>query len=145
MSSPSEPSHPSPRTAPAGPTGPTAAGSPFWGHFTALGNDELPVMVRGEGCYVWDRSGHRYLDGLSGLFTVQVGHGRRDLAAAASEQMSTLAYFPIWSYATEPALALAERLTGMAPGDLNRVCFTTVGSEAGDTAGKLARHYVKAV
>ncbi len=145
MSSPSEPSHPSPRTAPAGPTGPTAAGSPFWGHFTALGNDELPVMVRGEGCYVWDRAGHRYLDGLSGLFTVQVGHGRRDLAAAASEQMSTLAYFPIWSYATEPALALAERLTGMAPGDLNRVFFTTGGSEAVDTAWKLARQYFKAV
>ncbi|UDY35308.1 aspartate aminotransferase family protein [Dermatobacter hominis] len=126
--------------------GPTAAASPFWGHFTAMSStDELPVMVRGEGCYVWDRAGNRYLDGLSGLFTVQVGHGRRDLAAAASEQMSTLAYFPIWSYATEPALALAERLTGMAPGDLNRVFFTTGGSEAVDTAWKLARQYFKAV
>ena len=102
-------------------------------------------MVRGEGCYVWDRAGNRYLDGLSGLFTVQVGHGRRELAAAASEQMSTLAYFPIWSYATEPALALAERLTGMAPGDLDRVFFTTGGSEAVDTAWKLARQYFKAV
>jgi len=60
-----------------------------------MGADPLPVMVRGEGCYVWDRAGNRYLDGLSGLFTVQVGHGRRELAAAASEQMSTLAYFPI--------------------------------------------------
>ncbi|HMU79793.1 MAG TPA: aspartate aminotransferase family protein, partial [Microthrixaceae bacterium] len=98
-----------------------------------------------EGCYVWDRAGNRYLDGLSGLFTVQVGHGRRELAAAASEQMSTLAYFPIWSYATEPALALAERLTGMAPGDLDRVFFTTGGSEAVDTAWKLARQYFKAV
>lgn len=125
--------------------GPTAATSPFWGHFTAMGDDPLPVMVRGEGCYVWDRAGNRYLDGLSGLFTVQVGHGRRELAAAASEQMSTLAYFPIWSYATEPALALAERLTGMAPGDLDRVFFTTGGSEAVDTAWKLARQYFKAV
>lgn len=124
---------------------PTAANSPFWGHFTAMGDDVLPVMVRGEGCYVWDRNGNRYLDGLSGLFTVQVGHGRRELAAAASEQMSSLAYFPIWSYATEPALALAERLTGMAPGDLNRVFFTTGGSEAVDTAWKLARQYFKAV
>ncbi len=106
---------------------------------------EMPVIVRGEGCYVWDRAGNRYLDGLSGLFTVQVGHGRRELAAAASEQMSTLAYFPIWSYATEPALALAERLTGMAPGDLDRVFFTTGGSEAVDTAWKLARQYFKAV
>ena len=74
---------------------PTAANSPFWGHFTAMGDEELPVMVRGEGCYVWDRAGNRYMDGLSGLFTVQVGHGRRELAAAASEQMSTLGYFPI--------------------------------------------------
>lgn len=124
---------------------PTAANSPFWGHFTAMGDEELPVMVRGEGCYVWDRAGNRYLDGLSGLFTVQVGHGRRELAAAASEQLSTLGYFPIWSYATEPALALAERLTGMAPGDLNRVFFTTGGSEAVDTAWKLARQYFRAV
>jgi adenosylmethionine-8-amino-7-oxononanoate aminotransferase len=126
--------------------GPTAVASPFWGHFTAMSStDELPVMVRGEGCYVWDRAGNRYLDGLSGLFTVQVGHGRRELAAAAAEQMSTLGYFPLWSYATEPALALAERLTGMAPGDLNRVFFTTGGSEAVDTSWKLARQYFKAV
>ncbi len=140
MPVPTSPSESSPST------GPTAATSPFWGHFTAMSSSErLPVMVRGEGCYVWDRAGNRYLDGLSGLFTVQVGHGRRELAAAASEQMSTLGYFPIWSYATEPALALAERLTGMAPGDLNRVFFTTGGSEAVDTAWKLARQYFKAV
>ena len=140
----SDPGAPTTATAPN--PGPTAAASPFWGHFTAMSStDELPVMVRGEGCYVWDRAGNRYLDGLSGLFTVQVGHGRRELAAAASEQMSTLGYFPIWSYATEPALALAERLTGMAPADLNRVFFTTGGSEAVDTAWKLARQYFKAV
>lgn len=122
------------------------AHSPLWGHFTAMSStDELTVMVRGEGCYVWDRAGRRYLDGLAGLFTVQVGHGRRELAEAASQQAATLAFFPVWSYGTEPALALAERLTAMAPGDLDRVFFTTGGSEAVDTAWKLARQYFKAV
>ena len=125
---------------------PTPARSPLWGHFTAMSSTEgLPVMVRGEGCYVWDRAGKRYLDGLAGLFTVQVGHGRRELAEAAAQQAGTLAFFPVWSYATEPALALAERLTAMAPGDLDRVFFTTGGSEAVDTAWKLARQYFRAV
>jgi len=124
----------------------TPARSPLWGHFTAMSStDVLPVMVRGEGCFVWDRAGNRYLDGLSGLFTVQIGHGRRELAEAASQQAATLAYFPVWSYGTEPALALAERLTAMAPGDLDRVFFTTGGSEAVDTAWKLARQYFKTV
>ena len=119
------------------------APSRLWGHFSQLHRTdaELPVMVRGEGCYVFDRQGNRYLDGLSGLFTVQVGHGRTELAQAAAEQMSTLAYFPIWSYGTEPSLALAERLVALAPGDLNRVFFTTGGSEAVDSAWKLARQY----
>jgi adenosylmethionine-8-amino-7-oxononanoate aminotransferase len=76
-------------------------------HFTRLGAygslHEVPVMVRGEGAYVWDQHGKRYLDGLSGLFTSQIGHGRTELA---------------------------ERVAGLAPGDLTRVFFTTGGSEA---------------
>jgi adenosylmethionine-8-amino-7-oxononanoate aminotransferase len=123
----------------------TGGGTPsrLWGHFSQLqrSDAELPVMVRGEGCYVYDRAGRRYLDGLSGLFTVQIGHGRTELAEAAAAQMSTLAYFPIWSYGTEPAIELADRLAGLAPGDLNRVFFTTGGSEAVETAWKLARQY----
>jgi adenosylmethionine-8-amino-7-oxononanoate aminotransferase len=123
----------------------TGAGTPsrLWGHFSQLNasDADLPVMVRGEGCYVFDRAGRRYLDGLSGLFTVQIGHGRTELAEAAAAQMSTLAYFPIWSYGTEPTLALAERLVSLAPGDLNRVFFTTGGSEAVESAWKLARQY----
>jgi adenosylmethionine-8-amino-7-oxononanoate aminotransferase len=121
--------------------------SHLWGHFSQLADDnaDLPVMVRGEGCYVYDRAGKRYLDGLAGLFTVQVGHGREELALAAAEQARTLAYFPIWSYGTEPSLALAERLASLAPGDLNRVFFTSGGSEAVEAAWKLARQYFHTV
>jgi adenosylmethionine-8-amino-7-oxononanoate aminotransferase len=118
----------------------------LWGHFTQLGGfrtRNLPVIVRGEGSYVFDSAGKRYLDGLSGLFTVQVGHGRRELAVAAAEQAEKLAYFPVWSYGTEPTIELAARLARLAPGDLNRVFFTGGGSEAVESAWKLARQYFK--
>jgi adenosylmethionine-8-amino-7-oxononanoate aminotransferase len=115
-------------------------------HFTRLGSftpDEVPIIARGEGCYVYDQHGKRYLDGLSGLFTVQVGHGRAELAEAAARQAETLAYFPVWSFAHEPAITLASRLADMAPGDLNRVFFTPTGGDAVETAIKLARQYFK--
>jgi adenosylmethionine-8-amino-7-oxononanoate aminotransferase len=115
-------------------------------HFTRLGSfapDEVPIIARGEGCYVYDQHGKRYLDGLSGLFTVQVGHGRTELAEAAARQAETLAYFPVWSFAHEPAITLASRLADMAPGDLNRVFFTPTGGDAVETAIKLARQYFK--
>ena len=118
--------------------------SNLWGQFSQLSPIEqqrLPVIVRGEGCYVFDQSGKRYLDGLSGLFTVQVGHGRKELAEAAAKQAEKLAYFPIWSYGTEPALELAAELAALSSGDLNRVFFTTGGSEAVESAWKLARQY----
>ena len=67
-------------------------------------------MVRGEGCRVWDADGRAYLDGLSGLFVVQAGHGRRELAETAARQAAELAFFPIWSYAHPAAIDLAERL-----------------------------------
>ena len=79
----------------------------------------VPVMVRGEGARVFDQHGKSYLDGLSGLFVVQVGHGRTELAEAAARQASQLAFFPIWSYAHPAAIDLAERLAGYAPADLN--------------------------
>jgi adenosylmethionine-8-amino-7-oxononanoate aminotransferase len=101
----------------------------------------VPVIVRGSGPYVWDSTGRRYLDGLSGLFAVQAGHGRTELAEAAAKQASELAYFPLWSYAHPKAIELAERLASLAPGDLNRVFFTTGGGEAVESAWKLARQY----
>ncbi|MFE7722009.1 aspartate aminotransferase family protein [Nocardia rhizosphaerihabitans] len=118
----------------------------LWMHFTQQGDcstDKVPVIVRGEGAYVYDDQGRRYLDGLAGLFAVQVGHGREELAAAAAEQTRQLAYFPLWGYATPPALALAERLAAAAPGDINRVFFTVSGGESVETAWKLIRQYFK--
>ena len=124
-----------------------AARRHLWMHFTRMSSyaeHEVPVMVKGEGPWVWDQKGRRYLDGLSGLFVVQAGHGRHELAEAASRQASQLAYFPLWSYAHPNAIELSERLASLAPGDLNRVFFTTGGGEAVETAWKLARQYFRA-
>ena len=123
-----------------------AAKRHLWMHFTRMSSyadHEVPVMVRGEGPWVYDSKGKRYLDGLSGLFVVQVGHGRRELAEAAARQASQLAYFPLWSYAHPNAIELSERLAHLAPGDLNRVFFTTGGGEAVETAWKIARQYFR--
>ncbi len=123
-----------------------AAKDHLWLHFTrmsAYGKSDVPVIVRGEGAYVYDDKGRRYLDGLAGLFVSQVGHGRTEIAAAAAKQGSELAYFPLWSYAHPSAIKLADRLAGLAPGDLNRVFFTTSGSEAVESAWKLAKAYFK--
>jgi adenosylmethionine-8-amino-7-oxononanoate aminotransferase len=124
-----------------------AAGS-LWLHFTRMSSQasgEVPVIVRGEGAYVFDTRGKRYLDGLSGLFVSQIGHGRAEVAEAGARQGSELAYFPLWSYAHPRAIELAQRLVDLAPGDLNRVFFTTSGSEAVESAWKLAKQYFKTV
>ncbi|MBU2664626.1 aspartate aminotransferase family protein [Actinoplanes bogorensis] len=123
-----------------------AARDHLWMHFTRLSSyqkADVPMIVRGDGCYVWDSHGRRYLDGLSALFVVQTGHGRQELAEAAAKQAGELAYFPIWSYAHPKAVELAARLADLTPGDLNRVFFTTGGSEAVESAWKLARSYFK--
>jgi adenosylmethionine-8-amino-7-oxononanoate aminotransferase len=118
----------------------------LWMHFTRMtegGAGSIPVIVRGEGVWVYDEHGKRYLDGLSGLFTSQIGHGRRDLAEAAARQARELAYFPVWSYAHPSAVDLADRLSDITPGDCNRIFFTTGGSEAVESAWKLARQYFR--
>jgi adenosylmethionine-8-amino-7-oxononanoate aminotransferase len=123
-----------------------AAKRNLWLHFTRMSayeGSDVPVIVRGSGPYVYDDHGKRYLDGLSGLFVSQVGHGRTELAEAAARQASELAYFPLWSYAHPRAIELAERLADLAPGDLNRLFFTTSGSEAVESAWKLAKQYFK--
>src|SRR4051794_6966808 len=103
----------------------------------------VPVITRGEGHLIYDDQGREYIDGLAGLFVVQVGHGREELAEAAALQARELAFMPLWSYAHEPAIDLAERLAHYAPGDLNRVFFTTGGGEAVESAWKLAKQYFK--
>jgi adenosylmethionine-8-amino-7-oxononanoate aminotransferase len=118
----------------------------LWMHFSRLATyetHEVPVIVRGEGAYVWDQHGKRYLDGLAGLFTSQLGHGRAELAEAGAKQAGTLAYFPLWTYAHPRAIELAERISDYTPGDLNRVFFTSGGSEAVESAWKLARQYFR--
>ncbi|HYJ57069.1 MAG TPA: aminotransferase class III-fold pyridoxal phosphate-dependent enzyme, partial [Mycobacterium sp.] len=116
----------------------------LWGHFARHGAGITPpIITRGEGVHIWDDKGKSYIDGLSGLFVVQVGHGRKELAEAAAKQAETLAFFPLWSYATPPAIELSERLANYAPGDLNRVFFTTGGGEAVESAWKLAKQYFK--
>jgi adenosylmethionine-8-amino-7-oxononanoate aminotransferase len=120
----------------------------LWLHFTrmsAYADADMPVIVRGEGQYVYDQKGKRYLDGLSGLFVSQIGHGRKEVAEAGARQATELAYFPLWSYAHPRAVELADRLAGLAPGDLNRVFFTTSGSEAVESAWKLAKQYFKTI
>ncbi len=103
----------------------------------------MRIIERGDGCYVWDDEGNRYLDGLAGLFVTQVGHGRQSIAEAAASQSAQLGFFPIWTYAHPGAVELAARLANYAPGDLNRVFFTTGGSDAVESAWKLARQYFK--
>jgi adenosylmethionine-8-amino-7-oxononanoate aminotransferase len=124
----------------------SAAYDHLWMHFTRMSSYRdapVPTIARGEGVYIYDTEGRRYLDGLAGLFVVQAGHGRAELAEAAYKQAQELAFFPIWSYAHPKAVELAERLANYAPGDLNKVFFTTGGGEAVETAWKLAKQYFK--
>jgi adenosylmethionine-8-amino-7-oxononanoate aminotransferase len=116
----------------------------LWMHFTRMGSyadAEVPVIVRGEGCYVYDEHGHRYLDGLSALYCVNVGHGRAELGAAAAKQAEELGFYTNWSYAHPRSIELASRIAELAPGTLDRVFFTSGGSEAVESAWKLAKAY----
>jgi len=137
-----------PTHTPSGSTYADAARNHLWGHFTRQSAWETegsgpPIIVRGEGHRIWDDRGKEYIDGLAGLFVVQVGHGRAEIAEVAARQAQELAFFPLWSYAHPRAVELAERIAAYAPGDLNRVFFTTGGGEAVETAWKLAKQYFK--
>ncbi|MDJ0334694.1 aspartate aminotransferase family protein [Salinibacterium sp. G-O1] len=119
----------------------------LWMHFSRQSVLEdghgVPIITKGEGHHIWDSKGKKYIDGLSGLFVVNAGHGRKRLAEVAAKQAEELAFFPIWSYAHPNAIELADRLADYAPGDLNRVFFSTGGGEAVETAFKLAKYYWK--
>jgi adenosylmethionine-8-amino-7-oxononanoate aminotransferase len=118
----------------------------LWMHFTRMGayeHEDVPIIVRGEGCHVYDQHGRRYLDGLAALFCVNIGHGRADVAQAGADQAKELGFFTNWSYAHPTSIRLAARIAELAPGDLNRVFFTSGGSESVESALKLARQYHK--
>ena len=119
----------------------------LWMHFSRMGayddEHEVPIIVRGDGCYVWDDHGNKYFDGLSALFCVNIGHGRHEVAQAGADQARDLGFFTTWSYAHPQAIQLASRIASLAPGDLNRVFFTSGGSEAVESAIKLVRQFHK--
>jgi adenosylmethionine-8-amino-7-oxononanoate aminotransferase len=102
---------------------------------------DLPVIVRGEGCHLYDERGRRFLDGLAGLFCVNIGHGRADIPAAATKQMEQLAYWTNWSAAHPASVEAATLIAGLAPGDLETVFFVNSGSEAVESAIKFARQF----
>jgi adenosylmethionine-8-amino-7-oxononanoate aminotransferase len=119
----------------------------LWMHFTRMGSyqyAEVPVIVRGEGCYVFDEHDKRYLDGLSALYCVNIGHGRAELGEAAARQAAELGFYTNWSYAHPRSIELATRIAELAPGNLNRVFFTSGGSESVESAWKLAKSYFQA-
>ncbi|MBK5233218.1 MAG: aspartate aminotransferase family protein [Thermoleophilia bacterium] len=114
-------------------------------HFSRMGGyneeHEIPILVKGDGAYVWDEHGNRYLDGLSGLFCCNAGHGRTEIGEAAARQVEELDFAVLWSYAHPRAIELASKIASLAPGDLNRVFFTSGGGEAVESALKLARNF----
>ena len=116
----------------------------LWMHFTRMGayeDQDVPIVVRGEGCYVYDEHGKRYLDGLSALFCVNAGHGRAEIGEAMAEQAAELGFYTNWSYAHPRAIELAAKVASLAPAGLERVFFTSGGSEAVESAWKLVRNW----
>src|SRR6476659_8868310 len=116
-------------------------------HFTRHGSyehSEVPVIARGDGCYLYDSNGKRFFDGLSGLFCTQIGYGfGEELGEAAKQQMEELPFYINWSYAHPRSIELAAKIAELAPGELNRVFFTSGGSEAVESALKLSRQFHK--
>ena len=111
----------------------------------AYADAEVPIIVRGDGCYLEDSNGKRYLDALAGLFSVNIGYGYgEEIGEAAAAQMRELPFYTNWSYAHPRAIELASEVASLTPGDLNRLFFVSGGSEAVESAWKLARQYYTA-
>jgi adenosylmethionine-8-amino-7-oxononanoate aminotransferase len=118
----------------------------LWLHFTEMARyragEELQVIVRGDGCYLEDQAGRRYLDALAGLFCVNIGYGYgEEMGEAAAAQMRELPFAINWTFAHPRAIELADEIASLTPGDLNRVFFVSGGSEAVEAAWKLARQH----
>ncbi len=108
----------------------------------ALAKKGTRILVKGEGCYVWDAEGNKLLDAFAGLWCVNVGYGRKELGEAAKRQMDQLAYYnSFFQCTTEPTVRLSAKLAELCPGDLNHAFFTNSGSEANDTILRMVRHF----
>jgi len=119
-----------------------AARDHLWLHFTRMHGYDPPVIVRGEGCYLFDDKGKRYLDALAGLFSVNIGYSYgEEIGQVALEQMRELPFYTNWSYAHPRAIELAERLATLSPDSVTRAFFVSGGSEAVESAWKIARQY----
>lgn len=102
------------------------------------------VFKKTEGVYATDMNGKKYIEGMSSLWNVNIGYGRKEIAEAAKEQLEECAYVSSFTgFTNEPAIRLATKIAEMTPGDLNAVFFTSGGSESNDSAYKLVRHYWK--
>src|SRR5436309_2178546 len=132
-------------TAPAALDLQKAAREHLWLHFTRMSgyrDTDVPIIVRGDGCYLEDSNGKRYLDALAGLFAVNIGYGfGEEVGEAAAAQLRELPFYTNWGYAHPRAVELAAEVASLAPGDLNRVFFVSGGSEAIEAVWKLAREY----
>lgn len=114
---------------------------PFTDH-GALGIDERRVITRADGVWLWDSDGNRMLDGMAGLWCVNVGHGRQEIVEAVRAQMSELSYYNTFFKTTHPpVIELSEMIAGLAPDNMNMVFYGSGGSDANDTIFRLVRVY----
>ncbi len=117
----------------------------LWVHtqqLTDLAKDDgLKVFERGVGIYLWDIKGRKFIDAMSGLWVVNAGHGRTELAEVAANQMREMAYVNTFAYTSKPAVDLAAKLASLLPSSLNKLFFVNSGSEAVETAIRMAKHY----
>lgn len=114
---------------------------PFSDH-ESLNKEKSRVIVRGDGVFLWDSDGNRFVDGMAGLWCVNVGHGRDEIADAVREQMQQLSYYNTFFKTTHPpVVALSQKLAELSPDGFNRVFFAGSGSEANDTVLRMVRHY----
>src|ERR1700678_91139 len=113
-----------------------------WTHFDTFKREGSLVITQGKGAYITDASGKQYLEGIAGLWCVNIGYGRDDMAEAIAEQVRTLCYSNTFVDCTNaPAAELAAKLAALAPGSLNHVAYSVSGSCANDTAIRLDNYY----
>ena len=114
---------------------------PFTDH-KDLRSKKPRIIVRGDGVFIYDNDGNRYLDAMSGLWCVNIGYGRKELAIVAKKQMEELPYYNTFFQTSHPpVIELSKKIASLAPKDMNTIFFSSSGSEANETNMRLVRHY----